>query len=251
MARRRGPGVVWLPASTDDRLGTEPNTAASSGATPSAGIISLAPPAFGPDPNDGDTVFAALVKDEPQGVGTAVAEGSLSDIEGSAYRLRRIVGKIFVQSFQDAPVAGQPTQFLVTIGIIVLRVGDDGNPLNSSTTLGYSPQRLDAVRDPWIWRRNWRVANNQPLIAAGAPPVTSPASNFAPGAYGSVFDGPHVDAKTARVISDEERLFLVANAISLDGAEDSQDSGSLLVIWDLRVLASMRKQSGNRRNASR
>lgn len=250
MARRRGPGVVWLPQDVNNRLGTEPDTPASSGATPAYGIITLTPPTFGADPNDGDTVIAALVKDEPQGVGASVAEGSLSDIEGSAYRLRRIVGKIFVQSFQDAPVAGQPTQFIVTIGLIVLRVGDDGQPLNSSTTLGYGPQRLDATRDPWIWRRTWRLANNSANAQSGGI-LTSPPSNFAPGAYGSVFDGPHCDAKTARVISDEERLFLVANALSLDGEEQSQDTGSLLVIWDLRVLATMRKQSGNRRNASR
>lgn len=175
---------------------------------------------------------------------------SLADFEGSSYRLRRIVGKCFASVEQDAePAAGAPGAAIFTAGFIVLRVDGTGAPLAGASGLTYSPQLLDSERDPWIWRRTWILANNQVGLAGGSNnQVANWPRNTAQ--YGSVADGPHIDAKTARVVKDEERLFFCAAGIGMNG---SVEAGTLplRVTLDYRLLASMYKQSGNRRNASR
>lgn len=193
-----------------------------------------------------------MVKDEPQGVAATTTD--LSDLEGSAYRLRRIVGKIFVQPAQVAGIAAtDATTWIVTAGFIILRVTGSGAILSGASNT-YDPQILDNIRDPWIWRRSWMLSNQAGINALNvATPDTKqvifPSSNIN-GYGGGVLDGPHIDAKTARVVSDEERLFLVVSANTIDG--DAQNTPNQIGFFgDVRVLASMRKQSGNRRNASR
>lgn len=241
--RRRKQSVVWLPLDTTNRLGTDEVTAV--GSDPSWLILGQDVPPFS-TPVDPVVTIAPLVKDEPQGVSTA--SSSLSDLEGSAYRLRRIVGKIFIQCSQfSGAEGGAATKILTTCGIIVLRVDEAGLPLSNATPEQYDVNALDAVRDPWIWRRSWGLGSNgQPddEPPRDLTPAFPPSNVY----YGSALDGPHIDAKTARLISDEERLFLVWSSIALDGNVDLQQ---LVLTADLRVLATMRKQSGNRRNASR
>lgn len=246
MAKRfKRPQVVWLPPDIFNRLGQAPNPA-TSGGNSAIGIG-----VFTPSGVIGGTTteLFPIVKDEPQNLTTATE--TLSDLEGSAYRLRRIVGKLFVAIEQT--VAGvtvtTANNIIVTAGFIILRVDNAGQPLNSSAPT-YDVQAIDQARDPWIWRRSWMLTNipNVPLAAGntngfilGNPSNTQSLS---------ALDGPHVDAKTARVVSDEERLFLVVSTIAVDG-NDQQTTNRATILWDLRVLASMRKQSGNRRNASR
>lgn len=190
------------------------------------------------------TSIAKIVIDQPA---SALPDGSLSDFEGSAYRLRRIVGKLWV-GVEVEQFTTQPSLFVVTAGFIILRVDTSGNPLSSGNN--YHPQILDSERDPWIWRRSWLLRNNivrdNAFTNFGGFNRDVPSFN---GAYGSVADGPHVDAKTARIVSDEERLFLVVGFTTLDGAQET--SGIVTWLADLRVLASMKTSSGNRRNASR
>jgi len=246
MARRtRRPAVVWLPNDRTNRLNLAP-TVATNGITSAAlvGAISV-----GANPVSTSVQIFPVVLDEPQGV--ALATSSLSDVEGSAYRLRRIVGKIFIQPDQTASiVANDPTSFYVTASFIILRVDNTGTALAPLAT--YDNQALDQIRDPHIWRRSWLLSNLAGVTALNIATVDTRISFFRRDTteFGSVQDGGHIDAKTARVVSDEERLFLVVTAVPIDGNAQGRDS-LLLVVADLRVLASMRKQSGNRRNASR
>jgi len=243
--RRRKQGVVWLPLDTSNRLGTD--EVGALGSDPSALILSQDVPPFS-IPVDPTVTLQAVVKDQPQGVGSTETS-SLSDLEGSAYRLRRIVGKIFIQLRQFAGEGGNaPKQVFTTVGFMILRVNESGDPLSALTPEQYDVNALDGVRDPWIWRRSWMLGNNGQTDDVPAPDIAPvfPGSNVH---YGSALDGPHIDAKTARVVSDEERLFLVWSSIALDGA--AQETNQLILVADLRVLATMRKQSGNRRNASR
>lgn len=229
--------------SAENRLGNDPGDPATDGHESAFGIAALDIPGFSPTPVIGQTQLIPVVKDEPQGI--TATDATLSDLEDSAYRLRRIVGKIYIQAFQvSQPPTNTPTDFIITAGFIILRVNDLGLPLDNNTDT-YNPTSLDNTRDPWIWRRTWRVANN-----ADNTNPSAPTSNYLAGA-GGVLDGPHIDAKTARNVSDEERLFLVLNGIATDGLDDDVNTGAVITITDLRVLASMRKQSGNRNNASR
>lgn len=244
MAKRsRKQSVVWLPTSLTDRLGAAPNPA-TLGTDSNIGIVLMAaiPGALG----SAETTAVPVVNDIP--VNPTVAGATLSDYEGSAYRLRRIVGKIFCNIEQGTTqiTAATAVNFLATAGFMVKKVDDAGVPID----LNFDPCNLDNTRDPWIWRRSWTLTNLPGAIANG------PGDSFL--TYGradnsvcsGTFDGPHVDAKTARIVSDEERLFLCLNMTALDGS-DAQVNCRGTWITDFRVLVSMRKQSGNRRNASR
>lgn len=117
------------------------------------------------------------------------------------------------------------------------------NPQNAS------PSTLANVQDPWVWRRSWDISNsNAAALTADPNSAALPPSNVNYG--GGIMDGPHVDAKTARIVGPEERLFLDVAIEGING--DSQATpGAVVLLADLRVLASMRTNQGNRRNASR
>lgn len=250
MARRtRRPKVVWLPVDRDNRLG-EPS-AATVGTASSHFQFQIAPP----DGAIGSTGSGAipLVGDSPQInalAGSSVA--SLADFEGSAYRLRRVVGKIYAAISQVDLGAGAADTMILTVGLIVLRCDPEGIPLvnvaNVVTAVHYNPSAMDNISDPWIWRRSWMLTNAVQVVANSPFHAIFPPTN-ASGFGSGISDGPHVDAKTARIIGNEERLFLVATATNANG--DGQPVNDIILTGDLRVLASMRSSQGNRRNASR
>lgn len=247
MARRisRRPKVVWLPMDRNNRLGVAGGATLGTDSAMFQINVGAGSGLIGAT----NTVVIPVVGDAPQLLALAgsPAGPSLSDYEGSAYRLRRIVGKLFVSIDNTALDATAASTVVITCGFIVLRVDDLGVPINV-TTDAYAPAALDGIRDPWIWRRSWVLTNLvQFATIAGAGFQPFPTTNAD---YGSVADGPHVDAKTARVIADEERLFFVAQATNRDGT-GGQGQNLIIITGDLRVLASMRSSQGNRRNASR
>jgi len=228
---RRKPRVVWLP----------PTNANSFGGLNTNGIQIFAVNTSGVAPKaTGEIPLVIDSQDDP-----LAPETSLADVENSGYRLRRIVGKIWVQcQGSDENTAGFG---LVTAGLIVRRSNPaDGQSfaiLTSNENL-ISTQEIGNYGDPWIWRRSWLIGN--PLVA-------DPEFGFVFNNYGhgpSAVDGPHVDQKTARIVGPEERLFLDVTV-----HQNTEDQGEIPIVWtvlaDLRVLASMRTSSGNRRNASR
>lgn len=248
--RRKKPRVVWLPQDRNNRLGTAP-VAASSG-TSNSFLISQNQ-ATGPIGNTVTEVFP-VVGDSPSNLGFAgSAVESLADVTQSGYRLRRIVGKIFVLASQDANAVLDdvvPVTQMVTVGFIILRVNPvDGLPLQNAAF--YDAVSLDNNADPWIWRRTWIVSDVDSFDALGAGAASRQIGRGERNNIlaGSVMDGPHVDAKTARIVSVEERLVMVVTRTALDG--NAQGLFTSTVIADLRILASMRSSQGNRRNASR
>lgn len=246
--RRKKPRVVWLPQDLDNRLNVAPATATAP--NDSATIIKI----FTGNPL-GDiaaTEEIPIVKDFAGGVQGIIADAAttLADLESSGYRLRRIVGKLGFSCLQDtAIVAGGPSIFHVTAGFIIRDVDENGNSFVADAGgVNASPATLSNTRDPWIWRRSWDIANTTSQALATDPNVAA----FAPSNYSfaGTYDGPHVDAKTARIVGTEQRLFLSVTVEGVNGAAQSPP-GAILLLGDLRVLASMRSTSGNRRNASR
>lgn len=175
------------------------------------------------------------------------AANTLSDIENSGYRLRRVVGKIWVSigtSDEDTPV-----EVVVTAGIIVRRTNEQtGASYALETANGelLSPGQIRNAGDPWVWRRSWRLGNNRATTASPDFPFLAETNEFF-----SALDGPHVDQKTARIIGPEERLFLDVSSTIIVAGGNPALTLSAFVLTDLRVLGSMRTSSGNRRNASR
>lgn len=243
MAKRRAPRVVWLPPDRFNGIGSTPGSGATVGTqTGVKRVLTTIPGGAG----SAHTEVIPVVQDNQIDTALLVG-GTLADYEGSAYRLRRIVGKIFVGLHQDES-AGQSTEVVVTAGLIILRTHQVAGvvvPLNA-TVEEYSTQMLQNWADPWIWRRTWVLGNIPMETAAGGFPFYSETNTSG---SGSAVDGPHVDAKTARIVGPEERLFLVVTGQSVNG--DPQANMQLDIIFELRVLASMRSSSGNRRNASR
>lgn len=253
MARgRKRPRVVWLPADRLNRLGIAP-AAVGTSTQQSIGIVStvVTSPA-------GNTVtkVVPLVLDKVPELALTAGVQSLADITQSGYRLRRVVGKIWGSIRQD-PQNGAgaivPKSCILTVGLIVLRINEeDSQPLQNAAQ--YDAAAYGNLSDPWIWRRSWCLINQPAMDNAAA---NSAARNFdgltSTSKGGSALDGPHVDAKTARIIGPEERLFMVITTSALPDTDvqEPEASEAVTVLWDLRILGSMRSNLGNRRNASR
>lgn len=235
MRRRTKPRVVWLPNTNANSLPGNRSTWQIFDVQP--GALTFGSSAVGEIP----IVIDATSVDPLDAV------SSLSDIENSGYRLRRVVGKIFCFADQDAD---RSLKVGVTAGLIIRRADPTTGlsyALSSADPTLLSPDDISNSGDPWIWKRNWILFNNLGQSGQTFSAGAGPTSNLE---YGSVADGPHVDAKTARIVSSEERLFLDVSVTILDDTPSNAE-GLVQIITDLRVLASMRTSSGNRRNASR
>lgn len=242
--RRRKTKVVWLPVDLSNRLGTAPATGTLDNT--SSTIIKT----FTGNPL-GDLPAAEeipVLKDFTESDNIASASTSLADIEQSGYRLRRIVGKLVfaVQQVADAdPDAVSICH--ITAGFIIRRVNHQGISVNSiAGQQGISPANVQNIMDPWIWRRSWVLCNN--LIQTDPNVQAFQQSNIRYGAGN--MDGPHVDAKTARIVGPEERLFLSVVSEGVNGNAQGAPA-NIILLGDIRVLGSMRSNAGNRRNASR
>jgi len=235
----RKPRVVWFPP-------TNANSISPGGGVPGTnGYQVFTVNAGGGAPGDFGVAEIPLVIDGQSDPLDAAGVNTLSDIENSGYRLRRIVGKIWVGATQRANDG--PSNAVVTAGIIVRRTNEiTGVSLAFETTVPelLSPGEIRNYGDPWVWRRSWLLFNAQNQSTQF--PFNSLTNEFF-----SAVDGPHVDQKTARIVSSEERLFLTVSATALNVDQDPQDTMEIQCVTDLRVLGSMRTSSGNRRNASR
>lgn len=168
----------------------------------------------------------------------------LNDFIGDEYFLKRIVGKLYVQNlFTNGTVPGSdaPPQ-LITAGFFVARCdeSDSNQPVAFSSEPDlYNPALTDTVREPWIWRRTWLLGNGGQGTAGGGAFALPAANNQ----EASSFEGTHVDAKTARRIRQQERLFLAVASQNYP-LVTATPTGALNVIltgFDLRILGSLRK----------
>jgi len=232
---RRKPRVVWLPPTNLNSFGSD-NT---------CGIQ-----IFSVDTSDAVPVASGEIPLVIDGQADPLAaESSLSDVENNGYRLRRIVGKIFVQNQGSDENTAAFT--LVTAGIMVRSVIPDTGVSFAAGTASEALLNVSNIRnygDPWIWRRTWLIANADVARDPAAAGLKLTPNNWGHGP--SAVDGPHVDQKTARIIGAEERLFLDVSVRQNTEAAGQIDMVTT-IIADLRVLASMRTSAGNRRNASR
>lgn len=238
MRRKTRPRVIWLPG--DPFFSVDAAALGHSTINVARNVVTALSPGIT------NTIVAPCVKDLPQNPLTPT--NSLADIESSGYRLRRIVGSIWVNADQATVDDGRAA--IATAGFIVLRVDDaTGLPLSPAANDSYNTDIIENQGDPWIWRRSWRIENG----LSTTPLAGSNAANGAQGDFlGGNFDGPHVDAKTARVIAQEERLFLCLSTTVINAGSGVQgDDFQSNWVWNCRYLASMRTMSGNRRNASR
>lgn len=247
--RRKSPRVVWLPQTNANSLG---GLTVYQGDTLSSG------------PLTGNTAFSEipLVLDAAQSPVFTI-DSSLADLNNSGYRLRRIVGKIWVICGQSDPGAfvDSPVNGICTVGIMVRKadtatgasLGALADPVGNAN----SPALIENTSDPWVWRRSWFLGNEYAfdnVLSQGAEGVVTrdpqAATNFLNYAGGNA-DGPHVDQKTARIVGLEERLFLTWSVTTVTQSANAGGQLNWALFTDLRVLGSLKTNVGNRRNASR
>lgn len=246
MRRRNKPKVVWIPVTNANSID------ALNRSTIQQGALVVDHQTNG----NFETLELPCVLDGIQS-SPLDATSTLSDIENSGYRLRRIVGEIFILCAQSSTDLVEAL-FVVTAGFIIRRTNQAGASLAAQGAA--SEVSLDDIEnnmDPWIWRRSWIIGNHgaegtaAPNQASDLRMATlAPHDNFSRG-NGSLYTGPHVDQKTARIVGPEERLFLDVTATVVSEDDGPDTTTAFEVLTNLRVLGSMRTQLGNRRNASR
>jgi len=263
MRRKRKPRVVWLPVHGRDFAVSVEGSHSANGI---GGDLTV--------PQTGEIVSDIQAVTFDYSDSASQEEGvdfrSLQDLaQGNAYRLRRIVGKIHAAAvMQNNAETTVPTVDLAA-GFMVCRTSDDGNILAGQSggitgDVNRGPLAQDAAEDPWIWRRRWLLTAVPSMVRWPAPTASliadindaNTAIDFqgqfpqTTAGYGSVQDGPHIDQKTARVISSSERLFFWVQA-RLTNPSTETNNAQLPWQLDVRLLASLRTNIGNRRNASR
>jgi len=186
----------------------------------------------------------------------------LGTVLGNEYFLKRIVGKLFAayrpRTNQNNDPS-QPTGALFGAGFFIARANDDSqgadSPIGSASAServeNYSPLSEDTIREPWIWRRTWILGNDAMRRQHINPNLTleaidqDAATVFPPSTagYGSVADGPHIDAKTARRVKQDERLWFVVATRTCPFSDviTPQQSGTIDGYLDFRLLGALRK----------
>jgi len=256
--RRRKPRVVWLPTfgAATSAFGEVVGGASGVSGTLNFDSDEVVYDAF-PLTFDSTKDPASVVTEIPV-LGQTYSPSLHDLVSGNEYRLRRIVGKIFISgtSDEDDDPAENSGLIDVAFGFIVIRTDDDGSPTTDFNEV--NPLQQQSMEDPWIWRRRWLLNpyGNTRAIDAANSGLNVPALNVYPNTtsgYGSAVDGPHIDQKTARVIHRQERLYGIVAARVFQFGGDAQTSGKQIqYLLDYRLLASLRpSSSGNRRNASR
>jgi len=205
------------------------------------------------------TDYPAEVRNSGVDTGTA-----LGYFIGNEYFLHRIVGK--VHAFFRTQYSGtDPNAFwagaLVTAGFFVARANDDQSAGGSDVPIGststdalrhYNPADVNVIREPWLWRRQWLLGDPAmaSLVARGGISSTErtnvaqslPSSTSG---YGSVLDGPHLDAKTKRRVGNDDRLWFAISAVGLPLGSTASTGGQgnqhIEVFLDHRCFGSLRR----------
>ena len=209
------------------------------------------------DPTQFITTIMPVTTDAPTYDGDAVTDETImGDVIGNEYFLDRIVGKLFLTATQgETTVPGVHIWYpiLVGAGFFVARA-DDGNPSQPVGSTGtelelekaYSPLEAQNIREPWIWRRTWVLGKQGQMEylgnggdLAGSFPVTNAL-------YGSVLDGPHIDAKTKRRVGQDDRLWFALSTsyipgMGRPGVNDIEENQAVFAYLDFRLHGALRK----------
>lgn len=188
--------------------------------------------------------------DSPQSEATGTKDTPLNSIVGSEYILKRIVGKVHL-GIKTISAQDQFDSMLIAAGFFVARAADDVGGSESDYPLGYagstglerndnfSPLSKRTIREPWIWRRTWILGlNGTTQTPAGTGTAAWPLSNAF---YGGLGDGPHIDAKSARRVGNDDRLFFAVSAMPFPPVTDYAGDMILQGYLDIRLLGSLVK----------
>jgi len=235
-SRKRRRAVTWLPT-----IGTNISVEGPDNVSGREFTLAVAP--------ETQVAITALTFDEPRDPDQdAIGDTTLADFVGSEYMLKRIVGKLFIAYSSPFNVAGEPLATLVGAGFFVARAGDPAQdetlPIGATTLAerqeNYNPLSEDCIREPWIWRRTWVLGAGGALAGDGIDAERAFPTTTA--GYGSMADGPHIDAQTMRRVTSDERLWFALSTVRFPvTAGGSGDGSSIRGYLDYRLLGSLMK----------
>lgn len=172
-------------------------------------------------------------------------------VQSNEYFIKRICGNLWLAVRQDSTGGGGVVPAaLVTAGLFVARV-DSSNHLQPAGAVAgafgnFDPQHPDTLREPWIWRRTWILANTMDYTSAGASYTSSypwaGATNWYP--TDNRTTGSGIDQKTARRVKSDERLFLAISARAWPPNAGWNGGGlNIDFTYEFRVLGALRRPS--------
>lgn len=236
--RRRREAVTWFP-----NIGTHPAEADA--------ISSLAFTLTANNNTENITGVLPLTFDYPQeGNDLDPTVDGLSEIIGSEYICKRIVGKLFAYAQGDADTNNEAILF--GAGIFVARADPITGPNGANSPIGrvneiddnYGPLSMDTTREPWMWRRTWILGNQTYATVRANAGLNARAAvyPYSTAGYGSMSDGPHVDVRVKRRVGQDDRLWLALSIrpypLASTGLASPVDVKGL---FDYRILGSLRK----------
>lgn len=245
MRRKRRSNGLWFPV-----IGTDGGTDAGDYDYRAAHLEYQTGTAFGGGAaaNMSVVVVNGLTFDKPVQPEETGGQYDLQALIGNSYFLKRIVGKLSLLPFSNAD-AGAPAFIKIGAAFYVARQEEQpadvsaNVPVGWSQSVGFPGMNYDCLaahcaNDPWIWRRTWILPNVGQTAADRW--TAGPVSNTA---FGSVLDGGHVDAKTKRVVKQDERLWFTTSVQPwplVPGNRTSvyaDISGFVMVDLDYRIFA--------------
>jgi len=193
-----------------------------------------------------DVFITDIIPDEPKET-TLTADDNLADFTQNEYFLRRIVGKIQYRT-QANNSGSVPQSIIVAAGFFIARAEGGGSnlPIGAATAaaarINYGPLNQQTTREPWIWRRTWLFDGQFKTSGTdGAAVIPVQTSITDTRQFGSVADGGHIDAKTARRVKSDERLFFALQGANADAVDSTQGLTTGAGWLDVRILGQMRK----------
>lgn len=244
--KRRG---TWLPL-----LGTYPNEGDTQEASANTYLQVEVP-------LDGSAIpgVVPLTYDVPQEAPDLSASAdTLSEIVGSEYIVKRIVGQCFAHnasSVNSAALSSIAPAVQLTAAFFVARAGAQNEllgadaPISWSSDVGndvenYSPEHPATVREPWMWKRTWILGNERLkgfLAAAGVAALGWSSYPSSTAAYGSIKDGPQIDVKSRRRVGQDDRLYFIVSARTLPFNQGFASHSFVDVALCVRIFGSLVK----------
>lgn len=198
-------------------------------------------------PGPGDIYVTPIVPDQTFEVDDGQETSStLRDFtEGQDWLLKRIVGSLNVTYAQISHTVQDEVARYATIGAaFFVAESDPDNPnIPAGKPEEYDPLGLRRIREPWIWRKVWRLYNAQ--AATIGPNVPQFNGNFQ---WQNPQLDPGIDSRVSRRIRRHERLWFVINGYGNSEYDTDADnmfanSNPAYFILDYRILGQMRKST--------
>jgi len=248
--RRKRTRGTWLPL-----LGTPSGETEVDGSSAAFNTVSTVP-------LDGTPTLGILplTYDTPQeGTTLSSASDTLAEIIGSEYICKRIVGNVVFHNdtaYALATVVDAPEAIQITAGLFVARAGSENEDQGTSAPVGwsntdltndlqnYGPDHPAAIREPWMWRRNWILGSTRriDLLRSSTGSLSYGASVHPDSTAwygGGMRDAGQIDVKSRRRVGQDDRLFFIYTARQWPTGSDQV--GAIKCNLSIRIFAQLVK----------